>query len=50
MATITLHCPTCGRDVYIAEDDTPVCPVCSGPLLTEVDSNVIPDEESEQGQ
>jgi hypothetical protein len=30
---LTAFCPTCQRTVYIEEDQTPVCPVCSTPLL-----------------
>ena len=26
-------CTTCQRNVYVEEGDTPVCPVCSSPLL-----------------
>jgi hypothetical protein len=29
-------CDTCGRKVYVGERDTPVCPVCSSPLLRAV--------------
>lgn len=30
---INAFCTTCQRTVYIELDDTPVCPVCSSPLL-----------------
>jgi hypothetical protein len=30
----TAFCQTCGRTVYLGEDDTPSCPVCSSPLVT----------------
>jgi hypothetical protein len=30
-------CPTCTRTVYVAEGDTPICPVCSSPLLAQID-------------
>jgi hypothetical protein len=30
---LTAFCPSCRRTVYISEGDTPVCPVCSTPLL-----------------
>ncbi len=30
---ITSFCTSCQRTVYIKEDDTHVCPVCSTPLL-----------------
>ena len=26
-------CTSCQRDVYVEDGDTPVCPVCSSPLL-----------------
>jgi hypothetical protein len=29
----TAFCQTCGRTVYLGEDDTPSCPVCSSPLV-----------------
>jgi hypothetical protein len=37
VGTITSFCSTCQRDVYITEDDTPVCPVCSTPLIATVE-------------
>lgn len=36
--TIKAFCSTCQRDVYVSEDETPVCPVCSSPLLETVES------------
>jgi Zn finger protein HypA/HybF involved in hydrogenase expression len=30
---ITAFCTSCHRTVYVEEDDTHVCPVCSTPLL-----------------
>ncbi len=30
---LTAYCTTCQRTVYIDEDKTPICPVCSSPLL-----------------
>lgn len=36
---LTTFCPTCQRTVYIEEDDTSVCPVCSSPLLQTVESD-----------
>jgi hypothetical protein len=30
---ITAFCTVCQRTVYIDEEDTQVCPVCSTPLL-----------------
>jgi DNA-directed RNA polymerase subunit RPC12/RpoP len=35
--TLTAYCATCERTVYVGEDDTAVCPVCSGSLLAKVD-------------
>jgi DNA-directed RNA polymerase subunit RPC12/RpoP len=29
----TAFCQTCGRTVYLGEDDTQACPVCSSPLV-----------------
>ena len=33
---LTAFCGTCRRAVYIEERDTPMCPVCSSPLLETV--------------
>lgn len=30
---IAAYCPNCDRVVYLGEDDTSVCPVCSTPLI-----------------
>jgi Zn finger protein HypA/HybF involved in hydrogenase expression len=30
---LTAFCTTCQRTVYIEEEETPVCPVCSSPLV-----------------
>jgi RNA polymerase subunit RPABC4/transcription elongation factor Spt4 len=30
-------CTTCQRTVYVEKGDTPVCPVCSSPLLETVE-------------
>jgi hypothetical protein len=35
---LTAFCPTCQRTVYIEEGQTPVCPVCSSPLLETVEA------------
>jgi hypothetical protein len=35
-------CPTCSRIVYVAEGDTPICPVCSSPLLEQIDATELP--------
>lgn len=36
--TIKAVCTTCERTVYVDPDDTPVCPVCSSPLLETIES------------
>jgi DNA-directed RNA polymerase subunit RPC12/RpoP len=36
----TAFCQTCGRTVYLGEDDTRACPVCSSPLVV---SETTPD-------
>jgi hypothetical protein len=41
---ITAFCTSCQRTVYIEEDDTQVCPVCSTPLL-----EVVPAMEGPSG-
>jgi hypothetical protein len=46
VGTIALYCSTCERDVYVAEEDTPVCPVCSAPLI----AAVKPSEETEPSE
>lgn len=35
--TLKAFCTTCQRDVYVSEEETPVCPVCSSPLLETVE-------------
>lgn len=35
---LTALCTTCQRTVYVEKDDTPVCPVCSSPLLETVEA------------
>lgn len=49
---LTSFCTTCQRTVYIEEQDTPVCPVCSSPLLETVsDSDDDPgDEDQSMGE
>jgi hypothetical protein len=34
---VKAFCSTCQRDVYIDDEDTPVCPVCSSPLIETVE-------------
>ena len=41
---LTAFCPTCERTVYIEEDKTPICPVCSTPLLEETTAGTPPEE------
>lgn len=41
---LTSFCTTCQRTVYIDEKDTPVCPVCSSPLL-----KTVPDSDDDAG-
>jgi RNA polymerase subunit RPABC4/transcription elongation factor Spt4 len=38
MVAITAYCRICERTVYIGEDDTSVCPVCSTPLIETTDN------------
>jgi rRNA maturation endonuclease Nob1 len=35
---MSAFCTTCQRTVYVEEGNTPICPVCSSPLLETVDS------------
>ncbi len=40
---LTAFCTTCQRTVYVEEQMTPICPVCSSPLLeTEEDAEEEP--------
>jgi hypothetical protein len=34
---LSTFCTTCHRTVYIREGDTPICPVCSSPLVQTID-------------
>jgi hypothetical protein len=36
---LSAFCPTCQRTVYFDDGDTPVCPVCSSPLLEATGNN-----------
>ena len=47
---ITAFCTSCQRTVYIEEDDTQVCPVCSTPLLEVVPALDGLSEEPDPGQ
>ena len=40
---LTAFCTTCQRTVYIEEEQTPVCPVCSSSLL-ETNGEAIHDQ------
>lgn len=45
--TLKAFCTTCQRTVYVDRTDTPVCPVCSSPLLETVESageEKVPDQ------
>lgn len=44
---LSAFCPSCQRTVYVDEGDTPICPVCSSPLVqTQDDPGGDPGEES----
>jgi predicted amidophosphoribosyltransferase len=30
---LSAFCTSCQRNVYVEQDDTPICPVCSSPLV-----------------
>jgi hypothetical protein len=47
LMAITAFCTSCQRTVYIEEDDTQVCPVCSTPLLEVVPAMEGPSETAE---
>ena len=34
-------CTTCQRNVYVEDGDTPVCPVCSSPLLETTEPTAV---------
>ena len=36
---LSAFCTVCQRTVYIEDGETPVCPVCSSPLLETVEGN-----------
>jgi uncharacterized Zn finger protein (UPF0148 family) len=37
--TLEAFCSNCGRTLYIEEGETPICPVCSSPLIQPVDTS-----------
>lgn len=39
---MSAFCTTCQRTVYVEEGTTPVCPVCSSPLVETVEANESP--------
>jgi RNA polymerase subunit RPABC4/transcription elongation factor Spt4 len=41
-------CTTCQRTVYIDDGDTPVCPVCSNPLIETTTDTVDEDKDPEK--
>lgn len=45
---LTSFCTTCQRTVYIEEEATPVCPVCSSPLLDTEALEVAGDEPEDE--
>ncbi len=45
---LSAFCTTCQRTVYIEQDKTPICPVCSSPLLESANPEE-PEGESVQG-
>jgi rRNA maturation endonuclease Nob1 len=47
---ITSFCTSCQRTVYIEEEDTQVCPVCSTPLLEIVPKMIEPSEDENPTQ
>jgi len=47
---LSAFCPTCQRTVYVDEGDTPICPVCSSPLVqTQDEPGGEPDEGDSEG-
>ncbi len=41
---MSAFCTTCQRTVYVEEGDTPVCPVCSSPLLETIEVEDVPED------
>ena len=44
---MSAFCTTCQRTVYVEDGETPVCPVCSSPLLETIETN---DDADSEGQ
>jgi DNA-directed RNA polymerase subunit RPC12/RpoP len=44
---VAAFCTVCQRTVYIEEDSTPVCPVCSSPVLEAPRVELDPDQPEE---
>ena len=42
---LSAFCTVCQRTVYIEDGETPVCPVCSSPLLETIEGNGAPAHE-----
>ena len=47
---LNAFCTTCQRTVYIEEGHTPVCPVCSSPLLETVEDHTTEPAAEEPGK
>jgi len=45
---LSAFCTVCQRTVYIEDGETPVCPVCSSPLLETVEGNGSPAHDEEK--
>jgi hypothetical protein len=45
---LSAFCTVCQRTVYIEDGETPVCPVCSSPLLETVEGNGAPAQEEKR--
>ncbi len=46
---LTAFCTTCQRTVYVDDEATPVCPVCSSPLLETVEAQSEDSETASEG-
>lgn len=47
--TLKAFCATCGRTVYVEEAETPICPVCSSPLLETIEEPAEENQVVEEG-